>query len=104
MNLQTIDNFTRRLGPVSALIDVVMEEVLPKRVASADCGNCGSITEPGNICYRYCDGCHQGAQQYAVYHTWGGRWNFETSKCDKCDYWGCITTQPDGQCQPGTPC
>lgn len=32
MNLQTIDIFTRKLGPVSALIDMVMEAVLPKCV------------------------------------------------------------------------
>jgi hypothetical protein len=100
MNLQAIDNFTRKMGPVSALIDMVMEIVLPKGTASADCGNCSYL---GDVCYRYCDCCAPSCSQWAVYETFGGTTG-PGQDCTWCANWGCITTKPDGSCQPGTPC
>lgn len=100
MNLQTIDNFTRKLGLVSTLIDMVMEATLPKATASADCGNCG--VRRGDLCHTYCDGCHPTGTLFAVYKTiplLGG-----PGPCTDCGDWGCTWEENAGQCPPGHPC
>jgi hypothetical protein len=99
MNLQTIDNFTRKLGPVSTLIDAVMEAILPKVVASACAYPC-SGTWQGDYCYTVCENCIQ----YAVYHTMAVFAQEPNGSCDFTCSMGCSWKVAGGPCGDPGPC
>lgn len=88
MNLQAIDNFTRKLGPVSAMIGVVMETVLPKTVAVACHPNYYCWSDRGDYCYTYCWNC----TEYAIWDEIKRYRPYEGGPCsqtciDPCDWW-----------------
>ncbi|GJM39939.1 MAG: hypothetical protein DHS20C20_02210 [Ardenticatenaceae bacterium] len=99
MNLQTIDNFTRKLGLINNLIDMIMRKILPKTIALAgDCGHhCGG-TFRGDFCHYSCENC----VQYAVYQTMGWFAPSGGGPCENACPMGCTWKVAGGTC--GGPC
>ncbi len=95
MNLQTIDNFTRKLGLVSTLIDVVMAAILPKTKATACHSGSACWSVRGNYCYTYCWNCIERAVFDEKVHCGPG--------CPHCCTNPCFMYLDGGPCGPG-PC
>jgi hypothetical protein len=63
MNLQTIDNFTGKFGTMNAVINRIMDTILPQAIAAACHPNYHCYSEKGNYCHTYCWNC----TEYAVW-------------------------------------